>query len=110
MLFFMERHLWLPGKQLRSLATVLDVPGPGLCYGGSLLFPLTLPPHPYCPPFRTGAAPPGLLLGLCFTASVNCLLSASLSGSLSVCFAYKSPKREHLFGWIDTGLWAMLSN
>lgn len=41
----------------------------------------------------------------------HCLLSASpslLSGAFSLCFASKSPKRQHLFGWTDTGPWAML--
>ena len=37
-------------------------------------------------------------------------LSLSLSGSFSVCSASKSPKREHLLGWTDAGLWATCSS
>lgn len=44
--------------------------------------------------------------GLCVLPALR--RSLLLSGSFSVCFASKSPKREHLFGWTDTGLWAML--
>lgn len=72
--------------------------GPGLRWClSSLLFLLSHPPHPPLPALQNGEP----------------LLAAALSESLWIplcVFCIYSPKREHRFGWTDTGLWAMLSS
>lgn len=54
-------------------------------------------------PFRIGTARPRLTSVHCHTQRVSLWIPLCV-------FCIQSPKREHRFGWTDTGLWAMLSS
>ena len=97
-----SRAAW---QQLGGSATRLAAPGPPL----QLLCPSSCASKPPVPAPST----PCSQEQSCPTVSAHGLLSPSLSllsGPFSVCFASKSPKREHLFCWTDPGLWAMRSS
>lgn len=105
----MEQHLWSPVSSSEARPQSWLSPVPGLHY----LSPALALPIPW-PSIWSTLCPSGSVWPSVIPAAPRPVLTASSqrislpSASFSVCFAAQSPKRQHLFGWTDTGHCATL--